>query len=135
MVERPNDRLLRIRRSDVEGLFIGGKSEAVRGRSGRRVRHQFREERLDRTAGLGVEHGDGIAIGIGDKKVFARFAQQELIRMFLRCPASNHCAGFNVDDDHGRLCPERDIEPLSLFVEHTAVWEWIGGLGLVEQAH
>src|SRR2546421_6756509 len=53
--------------------------------------------------------------------------------MLLRWPAFDDSPCLKVDDRDRGLGPESDIKAAALFIEHTTVREWIGGLGLVEQ--
>src|SRR5205823_5175228 len=114
-------------------LFVWREGDTVRSVPGGRIGLEFGQERFDFPAGTSLQNANGVAIGVGHEEVLARFAEQQLVRMLLRWPAFDDSPCLKVDDRDRGLGPESDIKAAALFIEHTTVREWIGGLRLVEQ--
>ena len=77
-------------------------------------------------ARLGVDHGDGVAVGVGDKQDLAPVRQQHLVGVLLGGPLAGDLEGVGVDDGHLGLAPEADIELLARLVERQAIGIAVG---------
>ena len=108
---------------DKESLFIWRKREAVRRRAGRGLGVECGADGFDGFAGVGVEHGDGVAGGIGDEEEFAGARQRHLTGMFLGRPEGDGLLRLQIEHSDCRLGPKTHVQPLTFFIEAAGVRE------------
>ena len=53
--------------------------------------------------------------------------------MLFHLPAADFLPGFQIDHSHGRLRPERHVEPAAGLIEHAGIREGQAGVGVFQQ--
>ena len=102
-------------------LSVRRKRQAVRSRAGRQTRIQRSDQCLQRFPGFRINYGHAVSRGVGHIQNFSGRREEHFAGMFLGRPAGDELVGVQVDDCHGGLRPEADVEALSFLVEPAGV--------------